>query len=172
MCLLIRKISTIVQFSCDRSITCCINNELHHGDYRRVMSDATACIVSIFSLFFLYYRARIFSLSVQIFNTYGTTFITNTDNFLQLQLRVYNCCDLCNIKTQHRQCHCNYCYRLRRQSMHIAWQKQTLLIRSNLPTEPLVWIENKMILRAKSEIVRAHSELVLANHYELEVCVI
>lgn len=54
MCLLIRKISTIVQFSCDRSITCCINNELHHGDYRRVMSDATACIVSIFSLFFFF----------------------------------------------------------------------------------------------------------------------
>lgn len=56
--------------------------------------------------------------------------------------------------------------------MHIAWQKQTLLIRSNLPVEPLVRIENKMVLRAKSEIVRAHSKLVLANHYELEVCVI
>lgn len=55
--------------------------------------------------------------------------------------------------------------------MHIAWQKQTLLIRSK-PVEPLVWIENKMILRAKSEIVRAHSELVLANHYEIEVCII
>lgn len=51
---------------------------------------------------------------------------------------------------------------------------QTLLVRSNLPEEPLVRTENIKYIASKeeSEVVRAYSELVLANHYELGVCVI
>lgn len=58
--------------------------------------------------------------------------------------------------------------------MRVAWQMQTLLVRSNLPEEPLVRTENIKYIASKeeSEVVRAYSELVLANHYELGVCVI
>lgn len=54
--------------------------------------------------------------------------------------------------------------------MHIAWQKQTMLAQIYLG-EPLVRVEIKNVPRRKNEIVRAHSELVLANLYELGICV-